>query len=184
MSSIFSLNLYNTLSRGLTVTTKKKHPVSPSLGSLPIMHNWHFITQLTVVNAFSAWTNVNIPWAFVISISFPLVINCKIWPQIPPMILCNMTLCFCPLRGYLFPHFWILIDIFIKDFTYLFLESEKRETGGTKHCCETEAKPEPQMQAHALTGNWNSNLSPCGTSPNQLSHTSQGWTDLMTCFYQ
>lgn len=98
MSSIFSLKLYyNTFIRGLALTTMK---TDPSLGSLPILHNWHFITQLKVVNAFSPWT---IAWDFLISISFPVVINYKIWPQIPPMILCNMTLHFLPSRGCLFP---------------------------------------------------------------------------------
>ena len=52
------------------------------------------------------------------------------------------------------------------------------EWEGEKHWCERETSvcwTEHASQACALTGNRTSDLLLCGTMPNQLNHTHQGW---------
>ena len=80
---------------------------------------------------------------------------------------------------------WFLLKIF-----YLFLErGERRENEEEKHLISWETSigcllyalwwgTELTTQRSALTRNWTGNLLLWGTMPNQLSHTSQGWTTL------
>ena len=83
------------------------------------------------------------------------------------------------------PNLWnFKKNIFIFIFNLILEREEEREV--EKHWCEREAliscllhapQPgtKPTTQACALTGNWTGDLLVCGTMPNQLSHTGQGW---------
>ena len=94
------------------------------------------------------------------------------WPERPVHIYMHFVC--------LFIYLWILFIYFQREWKAV--RKKMRETlmweGNIISCLSyaLQLGTKPVTQAHGLTGNQTSNLLLCGMMPNQLSHTSQGFT--------